>query len=168
MRTLLAAFALLLVVPGASAPAAHWWEAGPSLPKLTGRVVDDAHLLSNNQQADLSGRLARLEAATGHQFVIATVTSLSGQTIDDFGIRLARSWAIGRKGVNDGVLLIIAPGERKVRIEVGYGLERSLSDPVCAKIIRDAIMPKFQRRDMAGGIEAGAAAVIARIGQRSS
>lgn len=169
---LIALVVLLLVAPAAPVTAAkatnagHWWKAGRPLPKLTGRVVDDAHLLTAEQQAGLTGRLAKLEAATGHQFVIVTVPSLNGEKIEDFGIRLGRTWAIGRKNINDGVLLIVAPNERKVRIEVGYGLEKPLSDPVCAKIIRDVILPRFRARDLAGGIEAGAASIVARIGGR--
>lgn len=166
MRRLLALAALLLVAPAMPTAAAHWWEAGPSLPQRTGRVVDDAQLMTAEREGRLADRLARFEAATGHQFVVVTVNSLDGQKIEDFGIRLGRTWAVGRKGFNDGVLLIVAPNERKVRIEVGHGLEKPLSDPICAKIIRDEILPRFKARDMAGGIEAGATSVIARIDAR--
>ncbi|MBO9375350.1 TPM domain-containing protein [Sphingomonas histidinilytica] len=157
--------ALLLVAAPGLAPAAHWWEAGPPLPVLTGRVTDEARLLPPAVARDIDQRLARLEAATGHQFVVLTVPSLRGQRIEDFGIRVGRSWGIGRKGIDDGVLLIVAPNERKVRIEVGYGLEKPLSDPLCATIIRDTILPRFQKSDMAGGISAGVNAIIARIGR---
>lgn len=166
MRVVLALAALLLVAPALPTSAAHWWEAGPPLPQRTGRVVDNAHLLTAEREARLTDRLARLEATTGHQFVVVTVNSLDGQKIENFGIRLGRTWAIGRKEHDDGVLLIVAPNEREVRIEVGYGLEKPLSDPVCAKIIRDEILPRFKARDMAGGIEAGATSVIARIDAR--
>lgn len=164
---LLVLFALLLAAPVApvqAAKAEHWWQAGPPLPKLTGWVVDNAELLTAGQRAALTRRLARLEAATRHQFVIVTVPSLNGQKIEEFGLRLGRTWGIGRKNINDGVLLIVAPNERKVRIEVGYGLEKTLSDPVCAKIIRDEILPRFLVADMAGGIAAGAASIIVRLG----
>ena len=96
--------------------------------------------------------------------VIVTTPSLNGQKIEDFGVRLGRTWGIGRKGINDGVLLIVAPNEHKVRIEVGYGLEKTLSDPICAQIIRNEIIPRFHRGDIAGGIGAGALAIIDRIG----
>ena len=168
---LIALIALLLAAPVAPVSAAkveHWWQAGPQLPKLTGRVVDNAELLTADQRTGLTRRLASLEAATRHQFVIVTVSSLYGQKIEDFGLRLGRTWGIGRKNINDGVLLIVAPNERKVRIEVGYGLEKTLSDPVCAKIIRDEILPRFRAADMAGGIEAGAALIIARLGGRKA
>ncbi|KQX26243.1 MULTISPECIES: TPM domain-containing protein [unclassified Sphingomonas] len=163
MRLGLTIAALLLVAGTAPAPAAHWWEAGPPLPVFAGRVTDEARLLSPAVAGQIGRRLARLEAATGHQFVVLTVSSLRGQRIEDFGIRVGRSWAIGRKGINDGVLLIVAPNERRVRIEVGYGLETPLSDPVCAKIIRETILPRFRKGEMAEGIGAGVDAVIARI-----
>jgi len=165
MRVLLA-FALLLIA--APIAATHWWEEGPPLPRLNGRVVDDAGLLSPAQQRDLSARLARLETVTGHQFVIITLPSLHGQTIEHLGLRLGRTWGIGRKGVGDGVLLIVAPNERRVRIEVGNGLEKTLHDSVCAKIIRETIAPRFGRGDMAGGIRAGATAIVSILGNKRS
>lgn len=158
--------ALLCVAAPTASPAAHWWENGPALPKLTGRVVDEAGLLSPVTRAELSSRLARLEKATGHQLVILTVRSLKGQTIEDFGVRVGRTWGLGRRGVDDGVLLIVAPTERKVRIEVGYGLEKQLSDPLCAKIIRERIVPRFAKGDMSGGIVAGTDAIIASLGNK--
>ena len=164
-RLALSCAALFLVAGPAPVSAAHWWEAGPPLPALTGRVTDEARLLSPAVARDVDGRLARLEATTGHQFVVLTVPSLRGQRIEDFGIRVGRTWGIGRKGIDDGVLLIVALNERKVRIEVGYGLERALNDPVCATIIRDTILPRFRKGDMAGGISAGVNAIIARIGK---
>lgn len=169
MNWRLAIAAMLLIAGPVAAPAAptsHWWEAGPALPKLSGRVTDDAHLLSAAQRAAIGQRLARLEAATGHQFVVLTVPSLNGQRIEDFGLRVGRSWGIGRKDINDGVLLIVAPNERQVRIEVGYGLEKRLTDPLCARIIRDKILPRFRDGDMAGGIEVGVDAVIDVIGNK--
>lgn len=167
MRWLAAIGAALLCVAAPTAlPAAHWWENGPALPKRTGRVVDEAGLLSPVVRAELSSRLARLEKATGHQLVILTVRSLKGQTIEDFGVRVGRTWGVGRRGVDDGVLLIVAPTERKVRIEVGYGLEKRLSDPLCAKIIRERIAPHFARGDMSGGIVAGTDAIIAGLGNK--
>lgn len=160
-----AAAALLLVAAAASAPAAHWWQAGPPLPRSAGRVTDEARLLPPAVASDIGRRFARLEAATGHQFMVLTVSSLQGQRIEDLGVRLGRSWGVGRKDINDGVLLVVAPKERRVRIEVGYGLEKSLSDPVCAKIIRETIRPRFRSGDMPGGISAGVNAIIARIGK---
>jgi len=133
--------------------------AGYAFPALTGRVVDKADLLSPAQEAALSEQSAALDKATGHQFVIVTVPDLGGHPIEDYGVYLGRYWGIGRKGVNDGVLLLVAPAERKVRIEVGYGLEKTLSDPRSAEIIAQDILPRFKAGDMPGGIVAGAAAI---------
>jgi len=167
MKRLATLLALLLcmAVPATAAP--HWWEEGPPLPKLTGRVVDDAHLLPPAPEAALVARLARLEKRTGHQFVIVTVPGLSGQTIETFAIRLGRTWGIGRRDIDDGLLLIVAPKERKVRIEVGKGLETTLPDDVCAQIIRDRILPRFRGGDMVGGIVDGAGALLDRLEKAS-
>lgn len=166
LRWALALAAVLLVQP-AVAREAHWWESGPALPTSTGRITDQAELLPAAARKALSLRLAALEQTTGHQFVILTVADLQGQSIEDFGVRVGRSWGVGRKA-GDGVLLIVAPSEHKVRIEVGLGLERRLSDPICAKIIRDEILPFFRRGDMVGGIRSGAIAIIARLGNRAA
>lgn len=163
---LAAALALSLIAPLASLSALqteHWWAAGPALPKLTGRVVDNAKLMDTTLRDRLAARLARLETRTGHQLVVVTSPGLKGEPIEEFGIRLGRTWGVGRKGVNDGVLFIIAPVERKVRIEVGYGLEKILTDPVCAEIIRQTVLPRFSRGEMAGGIEAGTGEIIERL-----
>jgi len=133
--------------------------AGYAFPALTGRVVDRADLLSPAQEAALSARSAALEKARGHQFVVVTVPDLGGHAIEDYGVHLGRYWGIGRKHVNDGVLLLVAPNERKVRIEVGYGLENTLTDPRAAAIIARDILPAFKAGDLPGGIIAGAASI---------
>lgn len=104
-----------------------------------------------------------LEKATGHQFVVVTVTDLGGHRVEDYGLTLGRTWGIGRKGVNDGVLLIVAPNERKVRIEVGYGLEKALRNDEAASIIRTAILPAFRAGDLPRGIVAGVDAILLEI-----
>ena len=114
-----------------------------TFPKLTGRVVDDAHLLSPAQVQDLTSKSEALEASTKRQFVVATVPSLEGRTIEDYGYRLGREWGIGQKGKDDGVILLVAPNERKVRIETGYGARVFLTDAVSSVIIREAILPHF-------------------------
>ena len=129
--------------------------SSPTFPALTGRVVDDAHLLSPAQTVDLTSKLAALEAGTGRQLVVATVPSLQGRTIEDYGYRLGRTWAIGQKDKDDGVILLVAPNERRVRIETGYGARVFVTDAVSSVIIRDAITPKFKAGDMGGGIVAG-------------
>jgi len=134
-----------------------------TFPPLSGRVVDQANLLSPAQEVDLSSKSAALEAQTGRQFVVATVNSLEGRTIEDYGYRLGRHWQIGRKGEDDGVILLVAPNEKKVRIETGYGARVFLTDAVSSLIVRNAILPRFREGDMAGGIMAGADAIIQQM-----
>jgi uncharacterized protein len=131
-----------------------------TFPKLTGRVVDAANLLSPEQEAALDQKLAALETANKRQLVVATVPGLEGYAIEDYGYRLGRAWAIGRKSINDGAILLVAPNERKVRIEVGYGLEPIVTDALSSVIIQSRVLPAFRNGDMAGGIIAGADALI--------
>jgi uncharacterized protein len=133
--------------------------AGYAFPALTGRVVDKADLLAPAQEAALAARSAGLDKATGHQFVVVTVAGLGGHAIEDYGRALGNYWHVGRKGVNGGVLLLVAPTERKVRIEVGDGLESTLTNARAASIIAQDILPAFRTGDMPGGIAAGAAAI---------
>jgi uncharacterized protein len=134
-----------------------------TFPPLTGRVVDQAHLLRPEQVADLTTKSEKLEAQTGRQFVVATIPSLEGRPIEDYGYRLGRAWGIGQKGKDDGVILLVAPNEHKVRIETGYGARVFLTDAVSSVIIREAILPRFQANDYRGGIEAGADAIIKQM-----
>jgi uncharacterized protein len=134
-----------------------------NFPKFSNFVVDQANILSPVDEARLNGKLGNLQRRTQHQLAIATIPSLQGYSIVDYGYRLGRAWGVGRRHYDDGVLLIVAPSERKVRIEVGYGLEATLTDPRCAEIIRDRILPHFRRQDLAGGISAGADAIIALL-----
>lgn len=131
-----------------------------TFPKLTGRVADAANLLSPEQEIALDRKLAALETANQRQLVVATIPDLQGYAIEDYGYRLGRAWGIGRKTVNDGALLIVAPNERRVRIEVGYGLEPIVTDALSSVIIQSRILPAFRNGDMAGGIIAGADALI--------
>jgi uncharacterized protein len=137
--------------------------AAPTLPALTGRVVDQAQLLAPAQEQAIEQKIIALEQQTGHQFVVATLADLQGYDIADFGYQLGRHWRIGDETADDGVLLIIAPTERKVRIEVGYGLEPVLTDALSSTIIQSAIIPKFRAGDPAGGIAAGVDAIIAQL-----
>lgn len=134
-----------------------------TFPPLSGRVVDQADLLRPEQELDLSSKLAALEAQTGRQFVVATIRSLEGRTIEDYGYRLGRTWAIGDKEKDDGVILLVAPNEKKVRIETGYGARVFLTDAVSSVIIREDILPRFKKGDLAGGIMAGSEAVISML-----
>lgn len=131
------------------------------LPALTGRVVDNASLLRPETEATLTAKFAALEASTTDQFVVATVPSLGRRSIGAFGLALGRGWGVGQKDLDIGVLLIVAPAERTVRIEVGYGLERVLSDDRAASIIREDIIPRFKEGRMEEGVVAGAEAIVA-------
>jgi uncharacterized protein len=134
-----------------------------TFPKLTGRVVDDAHLLSAEQVQEVSNQLAQLEQDSGRQLVVVTVPDLQGYEIEDYGYRLGRAWGIGSKDSNDGALLIIAPKERKVRVEVGYGLEPVLTDALSSVIIQTQILPQFRQGNMAAGIIAGTTAIVSQL-----
>ena len=134
--------------------------AAQTFPQLSGRVVDQANLLPAAQEAELDAKLQALEAQSGRQLVIATVNSLEGRPIEDYGYRLGRHWAIGNEKRDDGVILLVAPNEKKVRIETGYGARVFLTDAVSSVIIRNAILPHFRNGDFAAGIEAGADQII--------
>lgn len=130
-------------------------QSQPSFPTLTGRIVDQAGLLDAAAQSRLDTKLKDLESKTTTQVVVVTLRSLGGYDIADYGYQLGRHWGIGQKGKNNGAVLIVAPAERKVRIEVGYGLEGTLTDAVSRLIIDHAILPRFRAGDFAGGIERG-------------
>ena len=140
------------------------WAAEPRFPPLTGRVVDDATILSAATEEKLTGMLAAHEQATGEQVVVVTLASLQGWPIEDFGYRLGRAWGIGEKGKNTGALLIIAPKERTVRIEVGYGLEGKLTDALSRAIIERDLVPAFRQGDFDRGVLAGTAALLGALG----
>ena len=126
-------------------------------------LVDQAGLLRPEQAVDLKSKLDAAYARTGHPFVVVTVGSLEGLEIEDYGTRLGRHWQLGEKDKDDGVILLVAPNERKVRIETGYGAEGFLPDILAGRIIRDTILPRFKDKDLAGGIMAGADAIIAQL-----
>jgi uncharacterized protein len=129
--------------------------AQPKFPELTGRIVDNARLLKPEDRAAIEAELASLEAKSTDQLVVVTLPSLQGYEIEDFGYQLGRKWGIGQAGRNNGVLLIVAPNERRVRIEVGRGLEPMLTDLLSKLIIENTILPAFRRGDVSGGIRAG-------------
>src|SRR5215210_339279 len=131
-----------------------------TFPPLTGRVVDQAGVLDGGARARLDGKLADLESKTSTQLVVATLASLQGYEIADYGYRLGRHWGIGQKGSNNGAILIVVPKDRAVRIEVGYGLEGKLTDAVSRLIIENSILPRFRANDVSGGIERGVDDII--------
>ena len=138
--------------------------AEPAFPPLTGRVVDEAGLLSERDEAELTAALGQFEQQTGDQIVVVTLKSLQGLPIEDYGYQLGRHWGIGQKGKNNGALLIVAPNEREARIEAGYGLEGELTDALSRTIIETEIAPRFRQGDFGAGIEAGVAAMIQTLG----
>jgi uncharacterized protein len=131
-----------------------------TFPALTGRVVDEAGILDVATRQYLEKLSADLEAKSTDQLVVVTLKSLQGTSIEDYGYQLGRSWKIGQKDKNNGVLLIVAPNERKVRIETGYGLEGTLTDALGSFIIQQAILPRFRSGDFAGGIRRGADDIV--------
>jgi uncharacterized protein len=146
-RALTLLFGALLAVG-----AAH---AELSVPALTARVTDQTDTLSASQRAALDTRLKELEQRKGAQLAVLIVPSTQPETIEQFGIRVAEAWKLGRKGIDDGLILIVAKNDRKLRIEVGYGLEGVVPDAIAKRIIDEIIVPRFRAGDFAGGIEAG-------------
>jgi uncharacterized protein len=144
---MLACLTLLLWLTPASAE--------PTFPELTGRVVDDAQLLGADDKEQLTADLKALEDKSSDQVVVVTLPSLQGYSIEDYGYQLGRHWGIGTKQLNNGVLLIVASNEHKVRIEVGRGLEPTLTDALSKIVIENSILPKFRTGDFAGGIKDG-------------
>lgn len=151
--------ALAVLLAAACGPAS----AEPQFPSLTGRVVDNANLLNEEQETAIAADLADLEARSTDQVVVVTLPSLQGYPIEDFGYRLGRHWGIGQKDKDNGVLLIVAPAERKVRIEVGRGLEPVLTDALTKIIIENAILPRFRKGDFPGGIRAGVNDIVSAL-----
>lgn len=134
--------------------------AEPEFPRLDGRVTDAAGVLSPEIRERITGKLKAHEDKSGDQLVVATVPNLQGLTVEDYANRLFRAWKLGETKRNNGALLLVAPTDRKVRIEVGYGLEGAITDAVSKVIITTAIIPKFKQGDIPGGIEAGAEAIL--------
>ena len=147
----------LLLVTGIIHADAHF-------PPLSGRVVDNANLLDPALERRLSSLLEGHQNATGNQVVIATLPDLGGYDIETYGYQLGRSWGIGQQGKDNGVLLIVAKKERKVRIEVGYGLEGTLTDAISSNIINSVILPEFKKARFENGIEQGVVAIIQALG----
>ena len=134
------------------------------VPPLQGRVNDSAALLSPTTESSLTELLAQYESKTGHQLAVLTIPSLLGDPVEDFSLRVVEAWKLGKKGKDDGVLLLVAANDHKMRIEVGYGLEGELPDIVAGRIIRDVMAPHFKRGDYDGGVSAAVGAIIEKTG----
>ena len=130
------------------------------VPPLRGRVNDYAQLLPQDRARALEAQLEKFEQETGHQIAVLTIPSLKGDSLEDFSIRVAESWKIGKKGFDNGAILLVARDDRKLRIEVGYGLEGVMPDAIASRIIREVITPRFRSGDYAGGIEAGVESIL--------
>ncbi|HEU02527.1 MAG TPA: YgcG family protein [Aurantimonas coralicida] len=157
-RTRGAAAWLLLALALWLAGMAPW--AAQDFPPLTGRVVDTADLLDPGMEAALTEKLAAFEAQSSDQVVVATVPDLQGAEIADYANRLAREWAIGQKDEDNGVLLLVSRDDRKVRIEVGYGLEGTLTDALSTLVIQNDILPAFRSGDYPAGIVKGVDGIL--------
>ena len=155
---LVVAAVMVLAFIGGSAGAAT-----PTFPVLSGRIVDEANILSAYDRAEIETTLKQLDAKATDQLVVVTVKSLQGYPIEDYGYQLGRFWKIGQAGTNNGALLIVAPNDRKVRIEVGRGLEPILTDTMTKIIIDNAILPGFRRGDFPAGIKAGVRDITATL-----
>jgi uncharacterized protein len=131
-----------------------------NFPALTGRVVDQAEVMSQESRADITAKSQALEQRSGIQLVVATVKSLEGGDIETYANELFRAWKLGQEQKDNGVLLLVAPNEHKVRIEVGYGLEGTLTDALSSVIISTAIIPQFKSGDFSGGIDRGVDGII--------
>lgn len=154
MRLILVALLLFGWTPAALAQ---------EFPALTGRVVDAANILPPEVEQRIEQRSALVEEQTTSQIVVATIPDLQGYDIADFGYRLGRHWGIGQKDTDNGVLLIVAPNERRVRVEVGYGLEPVLTDALSSIIIQQAVLPKARAGDLPGGVADGFNAIADQL-----
>lgn len=148
------AFGLLFAAPAL---------AQPRFPPLTGRVVDAAQVLSPATEQALDADLADLEQRTGRQLVVATVPDLQGYEIEEYGYQLGRAWGVGSKARDDGAVFLVAPTERKVRIEAGYGLEGVLTDALSSVILQSAVLPSFREGRMEEGVVEGTRAIVQQL-----
>lgn len=137
-----------------------------NFPQLTSRVVDNANIIDAQTELSLTRSLEAHENASSNQVVVVTLDNLQGHVIEDFGYQLGRAWGIGQKGKNNGVILLVAQQERKVRIEVGYGLEGELTDAIAANIIHTIILPSFKQAKFNEGIKQGTYAIVQALGNQ--
>jgi len=133
------------------------------VPYLSGRVTDNAEILSTETKQKLGELLQAHEAASGDQIAVLTVASLEGESVEAYAEQVFNTWKLGQKGKDNGVLVLVAPGDRRMRIEVGYGLEGTLTDVAASRIIRNVMTPRFKAGDFDGGVEAGVRAIVAQL-----
>lgn len=130
-----------------------------AIPVLQSRVTDQTGTLDSGQKSQLETRLQQIESAKGAQIAILLLPSVKPESIEQYGIRLAEAWKLGRKGVDDGLIIIVAKNDRRMRIEVGYGLEGAIPDAVAKRIVSEQMVPRFKQGDYFGGLEAALGAV---------
>ncbi len=157
-RTLLwsSVLAVTLMLPAGAAVALE-------VPYLSGRVNDLADLISADTETRIVAGLEEFENRTGHQIAVLTIASLEGEALEEYSLRVAETWGLGRSEQDDGVLLLVARDDRKMRIEVGYGLEADLTDAESGRILRNILTPRFKAGDFDGGIEQGVAAIVGTL-----
>ncbi|HVJ65051.1 MAG TPA: TPM domain-containing protein, partial [Bdellovibrionota bacterium] len=153
---------LFLLVGGLGFSSRELQAAKVSVPAATAPVVDEAQILNPSTRAELDEILRQVSAA-GTQLGVLTVNSLEGLTIEEYGIAVAEAWKLGQAKTDRGAVLIVAPRERRVRIEVGYGLEGELTDLQSGRIINDAMIPYFKRGDWDGGVRAGVGGILSLV-----
>jgi uncharacterized protein len=136
---------------------------GADVPYLSGRVVDDAELLSEQTADRVSALLREHETRTGNQIVVLTTPSIAGESIEEYALKVFNTWKLGQKGRDNGVLVVVVPQERRMRIEVGYGLEGTLTDAAASRVIRNVMAPLFKASDFNAGVEQGVDAIIAQL-----
>jgi uncharacterized protein len=167
MRRLKAGFFWLVLLALLTAPLSAWAQSQPRFPAFTGYVVDDANILSPSTRAQLTQTLGEFQRTSHKQLVVATVKSLQGYPIEDYGYQLGRAWGVGEKSKDakdTGAILLVAPAERQVRIEVGYGLEGDLTDAISKQIIEQVILPAFRAGDFNRGVIGGTVAILRTLG----
>jgi len=151
---------VLLVMTALAWPAAT---IAYDIPYLTGRVVDEANIISAGERDQLSAMLKAHEAATTNQVVVLTVPTIGQASIEEYAVKVFEAWKLGHKGKDNGVLVVVVPQDHKMRIEVGYGLESALPDGACGEIIRTWMTPAFKAGNYDKGIDDGVAAIVARL-----
>lgn len=153
--------ALLVSFPPAAAQEAP-------VPYLTGRVVDNAEILSADTRRRLTEALRQHEQSSGNQIAVLTVPTIHGESIEEYAVRVFEQWKLGQKGKDNGVLVVIVPEDRRMRIEVGYGLEGVVTDAHASRIIRNVMTPRFRERDFNGGTMRGVDALVAQLEGRQA
>jgi uncharacterized protein len=155
--------AILCSLAAALIAMAAAWPQVAEIPYMTGRITDNAEILSSEARARIHELLKAHEEADTDQVAVLTVPSLEGVRLEEFAARVFQAWKLGEKGKNNGVLLLVSPGDRRIRIEVGSGLAGKLADASAARIIRDVMTPRFQEGDYNQGVEAGLRAIISQL-----